>query len=101
MIKINKKLHNVIEITVINENSFPSEFLQDLKKLHLYENKFHCNCSIHWFRHWMKDNYGKLDALDYEKKFILPNNNQNMSCLKHCHFLELEFLIVFTLAIFI
>ena len=57
-------------ITIINENSFPSEFLQDLEKLHLYENKFHCNCSIHWFRHWMKDNYGKLDALDYEKHFI-------------------------------
>lgn len=56
-------------ITIINENSFPSEFLQNLEKLHLYENKFHCNCSIHWFRHWMKDNYEKLDALDYEKHF--------------------------------
>ena len=57
-------------ITIINEHSFPSEFLQNLEKLHLYENEFHCNCSIHWFRYWMKDNYGKLDALDREKHFI-------------------------------
>lgn len=54
------------EIETLNDTSFPEHFVKQLRKLKLHGNSFRCDCSIHWFRTWMRMHYWMLDALTHD-----------------------------------
>ncbi|XP_063441529.1 toll-like receptor 7 [Mytilus trossulus] len=87
-------------ITIINETSFPPEFVEKLKHLYLNGNLFKCDCSTHWFRSWMRDHYGILDALSEDKSTPFyechsPKNNGSLlvdfdPTYEECHGLSIS-----------
>lgn len=87
-------------IITINETSFPQQFVTQLTHLHLSGNLFKCDCSTHWFRSWMRDHYGILDALSEDKSTAFyechsPQNNGTLlvdfdPTYEECHGLSIS-----------
>lgn len=87
-------------ITIINETSFPKLLVKRLKHLYLNGNLFKCDCSTHWFRSWMRDHYGILDALSEDKSTPFyechsPKNNGTLlvdfdPTYEQCHGLSIS-----------
>ncbi|XP_052068302.1 toll-like receptor 3 [Mytilus californianus] len=64
--------HNLIKI--VNESSFPTALLANLKKIGLAKNQFACTCEQIWFVSWLRQTHVTL--LEYPKRYYCttPDN---------------------------
>ncbi|KAK3091737.1 hypothetical protein FSP39_022260 [Pinctada imbricata] len=102
-------------ITVVNESSFPSNILKQLRHLSLSNNPFACTCDNYWFVKWAEGNKALLRG-EYPHKYLCytpPSlNNEPLSSYNptylQCHGLEpyqmaivlaSSFLLVFIIAV--
>ncbi|KAK3091594.1 hypothetical protein FSP39_021019 [Pinctada imbricata] len=56
-------------ITVINQTSFPSEILANIRQIDLWYNPFSCTCENYWFINWGNNNKKKL-RYAFSRKYI-------------------------------
>ncbi|XP_076075947.1 toll-like receptor 1 [Mytilus galloprovincialis] len=64
--------HNLIKI--INESSFPTTLLENLKTIGLGTNQFACTCEQIWFVNWLR--HTNITLLEYPKQYFCttPDN---------------------------
>ncbi|XP_052071863.1 toll-like receptor 3 [Mytilus californianus] len=61
-------------IKIVNESSFPSALLANLKKIDLATNQFACTCEQIWFSSWLRQTH--ITLLEYPKRYYCttPDN---------------------------
>ncbi|CAG2186389.1 CD283 [Mytilus edulis] len=71
--------HNIIKI--VNESSFPTALLANLKNLNLATNQFACTCEQIWFVSWLRQT--NITLLEYPKAYYCTTpDNYNGILLK-------------------
>ncbi|XP_063446805.1 toll-like receptor 6 [Mytilus trossulus] len=71
--------HNLIKI--INESSFPTTLLENLKTIGLGTNQFACTCEQIWFVNWLR--HTNITLLEYPKQYFCTTpDNYNGKMLK-------------------
>ncbi|XP_052071857.1 toll-like receptor 13 [Mytilus californianus] len=71
--------HNLIKI--VNESSFPTALLANLKKISLATNQFACTCEQIWFVNWLR--HTNITLLEYPKRYYCSTpGNYNVKLLK-------------------
>ncbi|XP_043934872.1 toll-like receptor 7 [Protopterus annectens] len=69
------------QIKIIDENSFPSQFLKSLKKLDVSGNPFKCTCDASWFLSFIKSTDIDLPHLTTRLRCNLPEAVQGANLL--------------------